>query len=64
MSGTRFFDGPNPNYGGKDDGDDVYMQSSPFMSSSVPQEDVTTDRLLVTTVTLVREEDLEGKNAV
>ena len=40
------------------DGDDMHMQSSPYMSSLVPhQEEAVSSRSIV----LAREEDLEGK---
>ncbi|KAI4261120.1 MAG: hypothetical protein L6R42_003673 [Xanthoria sp. 1 TBL-2021] len=43
------------------DGEDAHMQSSPFMSSSMPQHEEEEERLSVKTVTLCREEDLEGE---
>lgn len=43
------------------DGEDAHMQSSPFMSSSMPQQEEEEERLSVKTVTLCREEDLEGE---
>lgn len=45
------------------DGDDEVMQSSPFLSSSMPQQDVDAAEEPVrrTSVLLVREEDMEGK---
>jgi len=45
------------------DGEDVHMRSSPYMSSSVPQEDGEVDLVLRRQVTLAREEDLEGNRA-
>ncbi|KAL8782514.1 MAG: hypothetical protein Q9213_005317 [Squamulea squamosa] len=41
------------------DGEDAYMQSSPFMSSSMPQQEDGEEPLAVKTVTICREEDLE-----
>ena len=48
---------------GQADGGDVHMQSSPFMSSSMPHQDEE-DVPLVTVITLVREEHLEGQHSV
>ena len=48
----------------KKDGEDDYMQSSPYMPSSAPQveeQDENAGAVSVTTITLVREEELEGK---
>ncbi|KAL8816703.1 MAG: hypothetical protein Q9191_008284 [Dirinaria sp. TL-2023a] len=42
------------------DGQDTYMQSSPFMSSSAPQEESIQEGPPVKLVTLAREEHLEG----
>ncbi|KAI9679262.1 MAG: hypothetical protein M1817_005281 [Caeruleum heppii] len=42
------------------DGDDAYMQSSPYLSSSMPNQDG--EPIQETTVTLVRQEDLEKVN--
>ena len=41
------------------DGDDV-MQSSPYISSSMPNQDEVIDSIHTTSIILVREEDLEG----
>ena len=41
-------------------GEDASMQSSPFMSSSMPQEESIHETPPVKVVTLAREEDLEG----
>ncbi|KAI9821703.1 MAG: hypothetical protein M1827_002284 [Pycnora praestabilis] len=46
------------------DGDDDYMQSSPFMSSPMPKQDGLQDRMIVTSITMTREEDLEGAKAL
>ncbi|KAL8913800.1 MAG: hypothetical protein Q9171_001403 [Xanthocarpia ochracea] len=45
-------------------GEDAHMQSSPFMSSSMPQQEDEEEHLAVKTVTLCREEDLEAHKAV
>lgn len=44
-------------------GEDEHMQSSPFMSSSMPQEGAEEDTLPVRKITLAREEDLEGRRS-
>ncbi|KIN00190.1 hypothetical protein OIDMADRAFT_54790 [Oidiodendron maius Zn] len=44
------------------DGEDEYMQSSPFMSSSLPQPSEETGETSVLSISLVREEDLESMN--
>ncbi|KAI9848103.1 MAG: hypothetical protein M1837_001205 [Sclerophora amabilis] len=41
------------------DGEDENMQSSPLLSSSMPNQDIEQNRVPVTSITLVREEDLE-----
>jgi DNA polymerase delta subunit 3 len=62
LSGTKRPEDLIPlNGDAKKDGEDDYMQSSPFMNSSMPQlED--TGESSVLSITLVREEDLEGEN--
>lgn len=45
------------------DGEDEYMQSSPFMSSSMPQQSDETGETSVLSISLVREEDLESTKA-
>lgn len=47
---------------GTADGEDTFMQSSPFMSSSMPQQDNEDESLAVRIVAMCREEDLEGNN--
>lgn len=42
-------------------GTDVHMQSSPFMSSSMPQEEQEEDGVPQRSIILAREEDLQGK---
>jgi DNA polymerase delta subunit 3 len=48
------------NGGSKKDGEDEYMQSSPFMSSSIPQPEEGTGESSVLSISLTREEDLES----
>ena len=62
LSGTKRKEDPVATNGdAKKDGEDDVMQSSPFMSSSMPQpEEINTGETSVLSVTLVREEDLEG----
>ena len=48
------------NGGPKKDGDDEHMQSSPFMSSSVPQVEESTGESSVLSISLTREEDLQS----
>lgn len=45
---------------GHGDGEDIPMQSSPFMSSPMPLQDNEGDQDAVTVVTLTGEENLEG----
>ena len=42
-----------------DDGDD-FMQSSPYISSSMPNQESSTEGVPTSSIILVREEDLEG----
>jgi DNA polymerase delta subunit 3 len=44
----------------KKDGEDDYMQSSPFVSSSIPQPSEGTGETSVLSISLAREEDLES----
>lgn len=46
------------------DGEDIHMQSSPFMSSSMPHQDEEDDVPLLKLITLVREDHLEGYYSV
>ena len=63
LSGTKRPEDPIPlNGDAKKDGEDDYMLSSPFMSSSMPQPEEGTGESSVLSITLVREEDLEGGN--
>jgi len=62
LSGTKAEERAAPTNGAKD-GEDEYMQSSPFMSSSMPQpEDTGSSSTL--TITLVREEDLDSASSL
>lgn len=47
----------------KDQGDDV-MPSSPYISSSLPNQDADSQAVQRASVILVREEDLNGKAAL
>ncbi|KAI9724120.1 MAG: hypothetical protein M1812_000839 [Candelaria pacifica] len=46
------------------DGDDDYMQSSPFMSSSMPNQDEAEESVSIRCITLVKEENLQGKTDI
>ena len=43
------------------DQDDEVMQSSPYLSSSLPNQDAASRAVKRTSVVLIREEDLDGK---
>ncbi|KAL2000546.1 hypothetical protein VTN02DRAFT_2933 [Thermoascus thermophilus] len=45
------------------DGDDEVMQSSPFLSSSMPQQDAADEPIRTTSIILVREEDMDEAKA-
>ncbi len=61
ISGTKRTNETTPTPSGtKKDGDDEYMQSSSFMSSSMPQPDEDNGQSSVFSLTLVKEENLEG----
>jgi DNA polymerase delta subunit 3 len=47
--------------GAQKDGEDEYMQSSPFVSGSMPQPTEETEEISVLSVSLVKEEDLESE---
>jgi len=47
----------------KKDGEDDYMQSSPFLASSMPQIEDGSGATNVLSITLVREENLKGKSS-
>ncbi|CZT51574.1 uncharacterized protein RSE6_12734 [Rhynchosporium secalis] len=60
ISGTKRKEEAIPtNSAAKKDGEDDYMQSSPFMASSMPAEEGTGESSVLS-ITLVKEEDLEG----
>ena len=46
------------------DGEDTYMQSSPYMSSSVPHQNDQDEAAPSRVVVLVNEDDLEGKTSL
>ena len=61
ISGTKQKEEPvATNDAAKKDGEDDYMQSSPFMASSMPVAE-STGESGVLSLTLVKEEDLEGQ---
>ena len=61
VSGTKeILQVPASNQDHEKGSEDVHMQSSPFMSSSMPQEE-REEPQSVNVVTLVREEELEGR---
>src|ERR1700712_2034899 len=61
ISGSKSKEKPEPISGElKKDGEDDYMQSSPFIDSSMPQQVEGTGESSVLSITLVREEDLDG----
>jgi DNA polymerase delta subunit 3 len=49
-------------HGEQKDGDDDYMQSSPFVSSSMAQPNEGTGESSILSISLVKEEDLESTN--
>jgi DNA polymerase delta subunit 3 len=62
LSGTKRQEEPVPTNGEVEkDGEDDYMQSSPFMGSSMPQAIETTGESSVLSITLVKEEELDSK---
>lgn len=61
ISGTKQKEPEVANDAVEQDGEDTHMQSSPpFMSSSMPQPQETSDDSGVLSITLVREENLDG----
>lgn len=46
----------------REDGEDTCMQSSPFMSSSMPQGEDEEEPQAVKSIIMCREEDLEGRS--
>lgn len=49
-----------PTTNGHADEDDI-MQSSPYLPSSMPNQDAVSDTLRIASIILAREEDLEGR---
>ncbi len=47
-----------------EDGGDISMQNSSFLSSSMPEQEEEIERIPVTTITLAREEDLDGVSVI
>jgi DNA polymerase delta subunit 3 len=65
LSGTKRVEEPVPtNSKVKKDGEDEYMQSSPFLASSMPQIEDGSGAANVLSITLVREENLEGRRSL
>lgn len=60
---SKFTNEPNVN-GHQKDGEDMHMQSSPYMNSSMPQEENEEDRIPTRSIVLAREEDLEGEDGM
>ena len=60
LYGTQNAKTSNANGDAHKDGEDIPMASSPFLSSSMPQEEDTTEVPPVKVMTVVREENLEG----
>lgn len=46
------------------DGEDSFMGGSSFLSSSMPEQDLETEKIPVTSITLAGEEDLEGRSVL
>ena len=61
VDGVKSLEGASQLNGTKSDGEDTPMQSSPFMSSSAPQQGAEHEVDHLRCVTLTREEDLDGK---
>lgn len=61
ISGTKSKELETPKDAAKQDGEDTHMQSNPsIMSSSMPQPEESTGESEVLSITLVKEENLEG----
>ena len=60
LYGTQNARTSNANGDARKDGEDIPMASSPFLSSSMPQDEDTTEVPPVKVMTVVREENLEG----
>lgn len=59
ISGIQKAPEPAPTNGHADDEDEM-MQSSPYLPSSMPNQDAASDSIRTTSIVLAREEDLEG----
>lgn len=59
ISGIQRAPEPAPTNGHADD-EDAMMQSSPYLPSSMPNQDASSDSIRTTSIVLAREEDLEG----
>ena len=59
----KFTNEPSLN-GQQKDGEDMQMQSSPYMNSSMSQEENEEDRIPTRSIVLAREEDLEGEDSM
>ena len=61
ITGVQQLEAPAANGKANDDGDgDDFMQSSPYISSSMPNLDDPAETVPTISIILVREEDLEG----
>ena len=60
LHGTQSAKASPMNGASQQDGEDVSMTSSPFMSSSIPQDEDMVEPPPVKVMTVVREENLEG----
>lgn len=60
ISGTKRKEPEPINGSAEQDGEDTHMQSSPHFSSSMPQPEESLEESGVLSITLVREENLEG----
>ncbi|KAJ5604038.1 hypothetical protein N7537_006994 [Penicillium hordei] len=58
ISGIQKAPEPAPTNGHADDADEM-MQSSPYLPSSIPNQDTASDSIRITSIVLAREEDLE-----
>lgn len=60
LFGTQSAKTSNVNGNVKQDGEDISMTSSPYMSSSMPQDESMMEAPHVKVMTVVREDNLEG----
>ena len=60
LYGTQNAKSSSTNGDAHQDGEDIFMASSPFLSSSMPQDEDTTEMPPMKVMTIVREENLEG----